>query len=322
MTAFEVRPFNRGDREQLTALVNAHAEVVVPGLAVSVNGVLSQLEREPGEFVVDPWVTGRTTLVAEQRGRVAAAAHLLRYGAGAEVGESYRDAGEIRWLLCWPAAPFWPDSLEAGHAVAAAAVDFLSRSGATRLYADGALPAPGVYGIPEQWPHVRDLLERAGFSQGERTEIVFLAEVAELPRPVAPIPGLAVTRTLGVNGSRFSALLAGDVIGYVEVAPCTGHGARFVRHEGWADVGNLHVAEQHRRRGLAGWLLGQAAEWLRLGHVDRLLDYATPQEEGYIAFLEHAGFSELTRTTRGWERPPASGHPAAKGLRQARHAGA
>lgn len=106
MSSFEVRPFQRSDREQLTALVNAHVQAVVPGLSVSVNAVLSQLEREPGEFIVGPWVVERVTLVAEQRGRVAAAAHLLRYGDGAEVGKHYRGAGEIRWLVCWPEAPF------------------------------------------------------------------------------------------------------------------------------------------------------------------------------------------------------------------------
>ena len=47
-------------REQLTKLVNAHAAAVVP---VSVHTVLSQLEREPGEFIVDPWVRQRATLV-------------------------------------------------------------------------------------------------------------------------------------------------------------------------------------------------------------------------------------------------------------------
>ena len=92
MSAVQVRPFRRADREQLTALVNAHIQAVVPGVVVSVNTVLSQLERNPGEFIVDPWVSERATLVAEQRGRVVAAAHLLRYGAGEEVGEAYRAA--------------------------------------------------------------------------------------------------------------------------------------------------------------------------------------------------------------------------------------
>src|ERR1700678_1712557 len=99
MSSIEVRPFRRSDREQLTRLVNAHVAAVVPGVSVSVNGVMSQLEREPGEFIVDPWVTERATLVAEQRGRIVAAAHLLRYANEERVSESYRDAGEIRWLL-------------------------------------------------------------------------------------------------------------------------------------------------------------------------------------------------------------------------------
>lgn len=49
--------------------------------SVSVNAVMSQLERDPGEFKVDPWVIERATLVADQRERIVAAAHLLRYAA-------------------------------------------------------------------------------------------------------------------------------------------------------------------------------------------------------------------------------------------------
>jgi hypothetical protein len=95
MSSIEVRPFRRSDREQLTALVNSHAAAVVPGASVSVNTVMSQLEREPGEFIVDPWVIDRATLIADQRGRVVAAAHLLRYASGHEISESYRDLAEI-----------------------------------------------------------------------------------------------------------------------------------------------------------------------------------------------------------------------------------
>ncbi|MGI9000317.1 MAG: hypothetical protein ACR2GH_01485 [Pseudonocardia sp.] len=310
MLDVEVRPFRRDDREQLTALVNAHVQSVVPGVAVSVNAVLSQLEREPGEFVVDPWVVRRATLVAEQRGRVTAAAHLLRYGDGPDVGESYRGAGEIRWLVCWPEAPYWPATARTGDAVAVAALAWLGRSGASRLYADGALPAPGVYGLPDQWPHVHAVLERAGFIPGERTEIVFLADVDALVRPAAPVAGLTCRRTLGVNGTRFTAQRDHDELGYLEVELRIGDAGRIVRHEGWVDIGNLHVDDVDRRHAIAGWLLGQAAEWLRLGHVDRLLGYAAPEQEEHRAFLQRAGFRELTRTRRGWERtlptPPFS----------------
>ena len=71
MSAIEVRPFRRSDRHQLTDLVNAHVQAVVPGVSVSVNAVLSQLEREPGEVVVDQWVIERATLVAEYEARFA-----------------------------------------------------------------------------------------------------------------------------------------------------------------------------------------------------------------------------------------------------------
>ena len=62
MSDIRVRPFRRADRDQLTSLVNAHAEAVVPGMSASVNTVLGSLERRPGEFAEDPWVRpGRAT---------------------------------------------------------------------------------------------------------------------------------------------------------------------------------------------------------------------------------------------------------------------
>src|SRR6266536_3457236 len=143
MPDVQVRPFRRGDRDQLTRLVNAHAEAVVPGMSVSVNTVLGSLERQPGEFIVDPWVSERVTLVAEQRSRVAAAAHLLRYYPDDRAGPAYRDAGEIRWLLYWPLAPagnpFWPNVTGAAEALIAACADVFGRWGVTRRYAGGEL---------------------------------------------------------------------------------------------------------------------------------------------------------------------------------------
>jgi len=82
MRQTQIRPFSRRDRDQVTALVNGHIAAVVPGASVSVHALLSHLEREPGEFIVDPWVEERVTIVAEQRDRVVAAAHLLKYGQG------------------------------------------------------------------------------------------------------------------------------------------------------------------------------------------------------------------------------------------------
>jgi GNAT superfamily N-acetyltransferase len=87
-------------------------------------------------------------------------------------------------------------------------------------------------------------------------------------------------------------------------------GQRLSGHGGWADIGNLRVSGEHRRRGVATWLLGQAADWLGLAQVERLLDYAWldgqdpagQDRTGYRAFLAASGFRELTRTKRGWTR--------------------
>jgi GNAT superfamily N-acetyltransferase len=278
MSSVRVRPFRRSDRDQLTQLVNAHAEAVVPGMSASVNTVLSSLERRPGEFIEDPWVSERVTLVAEQAGRIAAAAHLLRYFPDERAGAGARGAGEICWLLFWPQVPagnpHWPDATAAAEALMAACAAQFGGWGVSRRYAGGELPVPGVYGVPEQWPHVAGLYQRAGFRHTGQTEVVYLARVQDLPDPAAvPLEGLTVRRSVGINGCRLSAVLGAEVTGYIEVE-ILGEGERLPRHGGWADVGNLHVLPPYQRRGVATWLLGQAAGWLRLAEVSRLLTYA------------------------------------------------
>lgn len=308
MSSIEVRPFRRGDREQLAALVNAHAAAVVPGVSVSVNTVMSQLEREPGEFIVDPWVSDRATLVAEQRGRVVAASHMLRYAATDDVGDSYRGGGGIRWFLFWPEAPaesrYWPDSTVAASTLLAACVAHLDGWSVTRQYADGALPVPGVYGVPEQWPHIRAAYEEIGFVHEGRTEIVYMANVDGLP-PAGnpPVKGLILRRSVGINGTRLTAVLGDEIVAYIEIGTLE-DALTLPRQGGMADIGNLHVAEKYRRRGIATWLIAEAADWLRLARVDRVLDYAWPEQEECVRFLARVGFRELTRTRRGWVRTP------------------
>jgi GNAT superfamily N-acetyltransferase len=313
----EVRPFRRSDRDQLTDLVNAHAAAVVPGVGVSVSAVLSQLEREPGEFIVDPWVSERVTLVAEQHDRVAAAALLLRYSGAERVSPAYRDIGEIRWLLFWPHGPvsdnpYWSDATQAADMLMAACVRQFEQWGVRSQSAGGELPVPGVYGVPEQWPHVSELYERSAFTHDGHTEIVYIARVADIPRPAGPpVTGMTLRRSVGLNGTRFTAVVGGELVGYIEVE-IRDQGERLPRSGGWADIGNLRVVEPYRRRGIATWLLGQAGEWLRLAQVDRLLDYTYLEGVDAMgwdyadqrAFLAASPFTELTRTRRGWTRQP------------------
>jgi GNAT superfamily N-acetyltransferase len=296
--SIEVRPFQRHDREQLTDIVNAHIGAVLPGVSVSVNAVMSQLEREPGEVIVDPWAVARATFVAIERDRVAAAAHLVRYGDDARVSASYRNVAEIRWLV------FLPGDDAAADAVVTRSLAQMHAWGVARTYGDGALPAPAVYGVPDVWPHVAAALGRAGFAPGERVEVVLAADVADLPHAgPPPVEGMTLRRALGGHATRFTALLDGRAVGMYEVQADLTAGGSLSRLAGWADAWELHVEEPLRRRGIGTWLVGHAADWLRLARVERLVDYGIAGEgDAHLAFLGRLGWRELTRTRRGWER--------------------
>ncbi|MEI5102534.1 N-acetyltransferase [Streptomyces sp. PmtG] len=305
MSALEVRPFRRADRDQLTELVNAHVAAVVPGVSVSVNTVLGQLERQPDEFITDPWVAERVTLVAEQRSFVVAAAHLLRYRDDDEVGGDFRGAGVIDWFVAHPPASFWPDADDAADLLMSACLAQLTRWRVRVRQADGALPAPAVYGLPRAWPHVRAAYERAGFRHTGDTEAILIAAVADLASPEAPAAGLAVRRTLGECGTRFTAHLDGRDLGFIEVDTALGCPERQARDGSLADVGTFHIEAGPGQGvdgldGLDAWLLGEAARWLRLAGADRLLAYESADDAAALARMTELGFTELVRTDRGW----------------------
>ncbi len=160
------REFRRQDRDQLTWLVNLHVAAVIPGVALSTNVVLSQMEREPLETIVDPWVAERHCLVAVEDETVVAGALLLRYHGDETVGPDFRAAAEIRWLVVAAEQP------DAGRELLQKSIDVMGSWQPAHIYADGALPAPGCYGIPHSWPHIRSLLIEAGFEGPARTELV------------------------------------------------------------------------------------------------------------------------------------------------------
>jgi GNAT superfamily N-acetyltransferase len=291
----EVRPFRRDDRDQLTELVNAHIGAVLPGVSVSVNTVMRQLEGEPGELIVDPWVVERRALVAVERAAVVAGALLHRYADEPRVSDSYRDAGEIRWLVCRP------DADAAGNAIVAAARDVMAAWGVATVVSDPALPALATYGVSDCWPHLVALYERSGFAARGHVEVILVARVDELPRDVAPpLHDMTLRRSAGDCGTRFTAVRGDEVLGMIEVESDLTDGGTRSRLAGWSDVGNLLVGEAHRRRGVATWLLAGAADWLRLGGIERLVAYAMPEAADELGFYASAGFRELTRTRRGW----------------------
>ncbi len=141
-----------------------------------------------------------------------------------------------------------------------------------------------MYGLPEQWPHVHAVLRRAGFTPEEHADLVLLADVSALPRPPSPLAGLSVARTLGVNGTRFTAPLDEQPVGDLEVQQ-RGDAGRLVTQQGFADAGNLHLKPA---TAAAASALGC---WARLPTgctsatpIGCWMDYCSPDDEGYRAF--------------------------------------
>jgi GNAT superfamily N-acetyltransferase len=295
--SIEIRPFERSDREQLTALVNGHIAAVIPGITVSVNAVMSQLEREPAEGIVDPWVVERRTLVAVERDAIVAGALLHRFASDERVSDDYRDAGDIRWLV------FSPTATAAADALIEECIAVMNQWEVRRQWGGVELPALAAYGVSESWPHIRDLYLRHGFVHRGHVEIIYVAAVDDLPTVSdPPLAGLALRRSVAFGvGVRLSACLVDEVIGYVDVE-LRADGDPRARQFGWSDIGNLWVKEELRRRGIGTWLLANAADWLRLGGINRVVTYARPEKTDEIGFALANGFRELVRTERSWIR--------------------
>lgn len=291
-----IRPFERRDRDQLTALVNLHVAAVIPGITLSVNAVLSQLEREPQETIVDPWVAERRCLVVERQDGIAAAALLHRFRADQDVGESYRDTGEIRWLVCRP------DAVDEGARLLESVFVRMNEWGVRCVGADCTLPVFACYGIPDVLPHLRGLLVDAGFDEPTRKELVLVATSDVLAGPVAV--GLEVARTLGVLGTRFTLTQDRAELGFIEVCEPPADMARSSVATRWADIGNLVVHNETNAGQIVPALLLAAAGWMRLGGIERLICYwardVDPAER--LSQLKLAGFEVLVSNERGFRR--------------------
>ena len=175
-----------------------------------------------------------------------------------------------------------------------------------RQAANIGLPCPCCYGVASCWPHLRELLLRGGYRFEGKLELVLCADVGALPGAgEAPIPGLTVRREMGgpvLTGTRFSAWLESEQVGFIDFLSDLTTGGTLSRLAGWGEIDSLHVEEAYRRRGVATWLVGHAAEWLRFGHVDRLIAYCWPEQTDTLGFATALGWRELVRTERGWIR--------------------
>jgi GNAT superfamily N-acetyltransferase len=285
---------------QLSELVNAHLGMAVPGWKVPAAYIGQQLEANPAETLLDAWVEERVTLWALEKGRLAAAAHILRYGDGEEVGADYRKAMDIGWLVSWPEAG------AAAGAVLDAALALGRRWRPAATYAwDAGGWIPVVTGVAEAWPHIIQALQKAGFSDAQgRIERVYGGAI-EPPGGVArpPVAGLAVKQQTDGRRTLYEAVLEGEIVGQCECAAELVAGHEMAALQGWGELWNMRVEEGWRGRGIGSWLLRHGLRWLHQSGCHRIALCVDSEDEarGAGRFYRRFGWEVMVTCRRGWQ---------------------
>ena len=96
-------------------------------------------------------------------------------------------------------------------------------------------------------------------------------------------------------------MLDGEAVGLIEVELLSVSDVRS-RQFGWADIGNLWVAEEHRRRRVASWLLASRPTGSASAGSSACSPTPRRSRSTSSRFVAHHGFRELVRTERGWVR--------------------
>ncbi len=236
--------------DQLQYLINSHLGSLIPGWALPSEYIASCLERNPNEFVTDPWVCERKTLIAMKNDRVCAAAHILRYRKDSPA----EGRGEIDWFVCWP------KEVEAGQVILSTAVQQLD-SWQTRAPLAGCnLPVPVFSGVPESWQHIIELFKRAGFTPGhDEAEAIYGGRLASVEPPEeVPLPGIA--REMGEFGTRFVARLNNASVCCCECYTDLDQGGRLPAMTPWTELSEIATREDCRGQGIGTWVVKHAVQ--------------------------------------------------------------
>lgn len=282
----------------VTTLVNTHLGAIVPGWAVPQPWLADCLRRNPGEYVVDPWVIARSTMVAIERQRVVAAAHLLRYGSGPEVNPSYHGVVEVDWLLAER------DATESSARLLSAVAEQAAAWCATATRLNGGPPAGPIAGVPDVWPHITAAIEKAGFRQHPGSiETLYGGQLDSIAAPGdPPLSGLRLRRSAGRFGARFDAMEGERSVGYCDIVTDLTEGGALPALRGWAELAEIGVEPEQRSRGIGSWLLRHAVAWARSGCCKRLLLITTAEGDaaGAGRLYRRFGWQPLTRIQIGW----------------------
>ena len=291
----QIAPLDRSHLPQVLALVNSHLSTAIPGWSLTADYFWERLKSEPQEYITDPWVVERKSIVGIVRDRVCAAAHLRRYGDDTR----WKGVGEIAWIL------FWPGEREAGAAVMTECRRQMNAWQVVDEQISGPLPVPVCVGIPDVWPHISGLVEQFGYSANEDIdESVYggtLNEISALGE--SPVSDVTIHRDAGKFGTRFVARLDGHDIAHCECIADLTEGGQLPALAGWAELSELETSEAMRNQGVGSWVVQHAVEWLRLARCERIvLSVARDDEKaGAGRFYKRFGWMPLVRQ-KHWRR--------------------
>jgi len=254
-----------------------------------------RLQSEPQEYITDPWVVERKSIVGIVKDRVCAAAHLRRYGDDTR----WKGTGDIGWIL------FWPEEREAGEAVMTECRRQMKAWQVVDEQLSGPLPVPACVGIPDVWPHVSGLVEQFGYSANEDIDqSVYGGTLNEISAPSEPpVSDVTIHREAGEFGTRFVARLDGNDIAHCECISDLTQGGQLPALAGWAELSEVATSETMRNQGVGSWVVWHAVEWLRLAKCDRVvLSVARDDEKaGAGRFYQRFGWMPLVRQ-KHWRR--------------------
>jgi GNAT superfamily N-acetyltransferase len=285
---------------QLSYLLNSHFNVIIPGWSLTENHIEKKLYRNPGEYIIGPWVVERKTLLVIERERVVAAAHLMRYGTGEEVGENYQNVGEIAWLL------FWPRHDDAAQTLLQACHDQMRAWTVKDTFIWNGSMMSTCAGIPPEWPHIIALFTNAGYAPDiDSGEAIYGGWLHGIPLPGdAPVAGVEVRRMMRGAGVAFVAFAGDQEIGLCLCDVDLTDGNARPALKGWAQLDSMDVEEAWRNRGIGTWLVRHAVEWMRLAGCDRITLSVLPDDEerGAGRFYQRFGWQPFTRVHTRWGR--------------------
>ena len=296
----EVVPYEPSHLPQLQKLINGHLGAVMPGWALPAGFIADRLTRDPEQYVTDPWVTERKTLCGMERGRVCAAAHLLRY-SGPQDNPHYRNAADVAWFVAWP------DSGGAAEAILGAVRRQVLDWGVDRTGLSHGMPGAICYGIADSWPHIAGYLNDAGcvLTPG-CVDTLYAGPLTGIEPPGdAPAQEVYLQRGIAITEASFFAMVNGEEIAHCEVVADMTLGGELPALAGWSELSSLLLDEEWRNRGVGTWLVRHAVAWLRLAGRERIVVAVAEEDEraGAGRFYRRFGWQPVTRLDKGWSLP-------------------